>query len=88
MMRYDKIELSVCVSCLEVLANGVETTEHEQVARDMHEKWGGDERHIVPACTDECEGGFSWTSCDGCGSTLGGDRHPAVALIPDYTCND
>ena len=29
------------------------------------------------ACDD---GGFSWHSCDGCGSGLGGDRHPAHAL--------
>jgi len=29
---------------------------------------------------DQCEPGFSWSSCDGCGSHLGGDRHPAVAM--------
>ena len=23
------------------------------------------------------EAGFSWSQCDGCGSTLGGSRHPA-----------
>jgi len=26
------------------------------------------------------EGGFSWRRCDGCGSTLGGDRFPAVLV--------
>jgi len=27
------------------------------------------------------EGGFSWSSCDGCGSTLGGQRYPSHALV-------
>ncbi len=26
------------------------------------------------------EGNFSWSSCDACGSSLGGDRHRAVAM--------
>ncbi len=26
------------------------------------------------------EPNFSWSQCDGCGSTLGGDRHPAHGL--------
>ena len=29
------------------------------------------------------EGGFSWTSCDCCGSSLGGDRFAAHFLMPD-----
>jgi hypothetical protein len=29
---------------------------------------------------DQCEPSFSWSSCDLCGSTLGGDRHPAGAF--------
>lgn len=27
------------------------------------------------------EPSFSWTECDGCGSRLGGDRHPAHGVI-------
>lgn len=38
-------------------------------------------------CPDDCEGdmegGFSWSSCDSCGSTLGGLRYPYVAIIPE-----
>ena len=30
----------------------------------------------------DVEGSFSSSSCDVCGETLGGDRHPVVALIP------
>ncbi len=29
------------------------------------------------------EPGFSWASCDSCGSTFGGDRHPAHAVTSD-----
>ena len=29
-------------------------------------------------CQEGCEGWFSWSSCDRCGSRLGGERHPAV----------
>jgi hypothetical protein len=30
-----------------------------------------------------CEASFSWVQCDSCGSTLGGDRLPAVGLWRD-----
>jgi len=29
------------------------------------------------------EPGFSWSPCDLCGSSLGGDRHPAHGVIGD-----
>jgi hypothetical protein len=29
------------------------------------------------------EGHFSWSECDSCGSTLGGDRYPAHGVIAD-----
>ena len=31
----------------------------------------------------QCEASFSWGQCDSCGSTLGGDRMPAVGLWKD-----
>lgn len=31
----------------------------------------------------ECEGGFSWHSCDGCGNTEGGMRHTSLAVRRD-----
>ena len=36
----------------------------------------GDENH-------QCETHFSWSSCDSCGSTFGGDRVPATWYDPD-----
>lgn len=34
----------------------------------------GDELH-------QCESYFSWHNCDSCGSSLGGDRHPAIGRL-------
>jgi hypothetical protein len=31
----------------------------------------------------QCEMYFSWVQCDSCGSTLGGDRSPAVGMWTD-----
>jgi len=31
----------------------------------------------------QCESSFSWGQCDSCGSTLGGDREPAIGLWED-----
>ena len=36
----------------------------------------GDEEH-------SCEASFSWSQCDSCGSTLGGDRLPASGITHD-----
>ncbi len=33
---------------------------------------------ITLNCPEECEGWFSSSQCDGCGSMLAGDRHPAA----------
>lgn len=38
---------------------------------------------IVGDRPDDCDcdnHGFSWSDCDGCGSTLGGDRYAATAI--------
>jgi hypothetical protein len=54
-----------------------ENNANSRHAARMDAHWQG--YHVVPACPEDCEGEFSWSSCDGCGSTLGGDRHPAIA---------
>ena len=51
----------------------------------------GDDEHA-------CESSFSWSDCDSCGSSLGGDRYPAygtfrddsdeLQLVPLYICVD
>lgn len=36
------------------------------------------ELEAVLACEEDCEGWFSWHSCDVCNEGLGGERHPVV----------
>ena len=48
-------------------------------SHDSH-NWS-DAETVTDEDRDACdEGGFSWTQCDGCGSTLGGSRYPAGAF--------
>jgi len=74
--------LSVCVDCAIFIANGELPDDDaaaaavvEGVERELPAQW-------VMACGEDCEGGFAWTPCDCCGSTLGGERHPAALLTP------
>ena len=76
----EPIDVSMCVTCLVWLANGdgdpdwSEVEEREFVDR-LASRWDG--WHVVPGDGEAAE--FSWSSCDVCGSTLGGDRVPGVA---------
>jgi hypothetical protein len=82
--------IDVCVECVQILANGVDPDEERpetvDAARGLAERWPGEDAVTTPAVTlgrmpDDDEGDdpwFAWTACDGCGSTLGGDRHPAT----------
>jgi hypothetical protein len=77
-----EVELSICVDCLQYLANGGEELEParaEEIAAAIA-KQGGD---VVPACGEDCEGGFSWSPCELCGSALGGERHAAAVLVAE-----
>ena len=73
-----RIDVEVCVDCLVLDANGPDELDSEYLARVEAYDRGG---QITNNCPEGCEGWFSWESCDGCGSTLGGDRHPAVLWI-------
>lgn len=51
--------------------------------------------HCGPFDPDDCdacdvanEGGFSWSSCDACGSSLGGDRYPAHGFSKPFDNGD
>jgi hypothetical protein len=77
------LEVWVCTDCLAFLANGTlgqeDPTEDQSHQDAMRAVWG-DLRHLVPGdCSDDvC--GFSWGRCEGCHSSLGGDRHQAFWL--------
>ena len=69
-------QIEVCDDCAMLIANG-ETPEDNPEFR-LSDSWDG--YHIALDCPEDgCES-FSWSSCDGCESSLGGNRHPAVAM--------
>lgn len=82
-MRTERVDIDICVDCLQILANGVETDEQAQVATNMDKIWGS--ALITLNCDEECEPPFSHQSCEGCGSDLGGDRHKAVVWLDSDT---
>ena len=76
-----ELEEGVCVSCVNLCANGDETASTpEEVAAFV----AGAEREagweLVLDCPEDCTGWFSWSACGWCRSPLGGDRHPAVLV--------
>ena len=79
-------DLSACVDCLMWIANGEvdpgwsEVQAAAFVAR-VASHWAG--YRLVVACGDDCEGSFSMSACEVCGSGLGGDRHPVTAIPVD-----
>lgn len=77
------IDLSVCEDCITYIANGDENSPH--VAARVDCWWPSDSGWTLVAGSsteDEDDDGteFSWQQCEGCGSTLGGARYPAVAI--------
>ncbi len=70
-------DLQVCVDCAMLIANGEASPEH---AEKVSEIWGDDCVNLVLSCGDECDESFSWSDCDGCGSSLGGTRHEAALI--------
>lgn len=83
-MRIFASELAICVACLEYttkgeVGDGGRTT--EEVAAAIGQEWGDHAGGLTAACGENCDGWFSWSPCEGCGSTLGGERHPAVVLV-------
>lgn len=85
-------DLAICVDCLMMLANGElgqgDTAAEDAHAEKMAAQWGDAELTLgslgVDSTDDDDERdqlGFSWSSCEGCGSTFGGDRFAATAWV-------
>lgn len=77
-------DLSVCVDCVLLIANGEVTDSDgndiaEEVAARQVAVWGDDNTGLVLSGTDD-EPFFSSSACDGCGSDLAGDRMKAAVL--------
>lgn len=75
-------ELAICADCLFWFDYGDLPSDSERGAdefvADVRRTLGEDVRHVV--VTGE-ELGFSWSACESCGSTLGGDRFSAAILV-------
>jgi hypothetical protein len=61
------------------LGQGDEQAEQEHTDR-MAEQWAGIPGTLVLSGGEDEELWFSWSSCDGCGTDLGGDRLSAARL--------
>lgn len=77
-------DIGICVDCLIVVDGDPSMGSAEDQARttvaaaQLAANWPG--MNVHGACPEDCDGWFSWSSCDGCGNTDGGERHPAVVL--------
>jgi len=75
-------DLLICDSCL-VACDGVpEQADDIAAAQKLAERWPG---YMITGCCDpdgDCAG-FSWSACEGCGESLGGQRHLAAAISTD-----
>lgn len=94
-MAVETYKMSICVDCMAHLANGECGSCHEESGHDREPlsavpaennvSLGMFAEDHAPDCNGEdcdCENlGFSMSSCDGCGSTLGGDRYAATGWI-------
>ena len=89
MATIDADNLEFCTDCVQIIANGEVTgSDGNDITNRINaaqvEIWGqgiDGALGLVLTCPDDCEGWFSWSPCDGCGSTLGGDRHPGAHLM-------
>ena len=84
-MTQDPRPLSICTDCLMLLANGEVLDGNGDDITEAHSvkmaRLFDDEEITLGSLDGEEELGFSWHGCDGCGSTLGGDRYAATAWI-------
>ncbi len=94
-MRDRMVSWSICTCCMLCAANGEcgddchDAEPLNKVSPGEHISLGAIEHS--EECTEadreagcDCDQlGFSWQSCDACGSNLGGDRFAAVLWLPE-----
>jgi hypothetical protein len=83
MATVDADNLEFCVDCVQAIANGEGTDAHTEA---MVAIWGAGPNGVIGLVLDlpideDFAPWFSWSRCDGCGSTLGGDRYPGAHLV-------
>ena len=77
-------KVQVCVECVQYSANGGAEIDPQKVAEiqaGLNSYGTGAEFHyITDSEKGELSGGFSWSPCDVCGDTLGGDRFDGFVM--------
>ena len=87
MVAVTHADLAVCGDCLSLLANGTVSDDLDGAADEAHAarmdaQWPDVEITLGSVEPTDNDGlGFSWSACQGCGSTLGGDRYAATAWV-------
>ena len=83
MTTTETYEIDVCTDCLMFLANGdvPEDNPHNWSPDDIDRQWPQRPGERTWIALGDSEQHFSWRRCEGCGSSLGGDRHPATVFV-------
>lgn len=79
----DRFDVELCPDCVYFDANGWDEREAGRPLPDPVPMSRLEGYLVGPALEDggyECAGHFSWSPCDGCGCTLGGDRFCYTAV--------
>jgi hypothetical protein len=81
----DEYPLDICTDCLMLVANddttALDDLEADRLRNNVADRWPSSRWLIVPG---DDYGAFSRKPCDGCGSTLGGDRVGATAYPKEH----
>jgi hypothetical protein len=82
-MALRSYDLEGCVDCVMFIANGDEPDDNPQgwSPDDIETNWPSATYNLCVGGDETSEAYFSWRACDCCGSRLGGDRYPVVALF-------
>jgi hypothetical protein len=81
-------DIRICGACLTVvdgdpsMGDGATQEACATAAAGMAERWE-DGQHIHGVGSEQDEGGFSHSACEGCGDPLGGTRYMAVVLVDE-----
>lgn len=71
--------LSACQDCLFYVANGDEPDDGRDIEADIQATLGHASGLLCCGDSDQ-DDEFSWSSCQCCGSTLGGSRHQIIVM--------
>jgi hypothetical protein len=82
-MPLKSYDIEGCTDCIMFLANGEEPDDNAAGwdASAIEANWPSATYNLCVGGDETTEEHFSWRACDCCGSRLGGNRYPVVALF-------